>query len=179
VVDVLTWALVVGGLIVAVVAALNLFGLPRGRLRSDSLGRTQSLAFVMMGAGIAGFLWPPFPADDAIAEPWRFCWLGVLGAGFALLMGPEIWRSWRRRARTEGDALFFLRVNTNRHDWRPKHFVLLGASAASAPLTSLMPDNWWQFVAWIPFMVLLESLRILPFRRVRRPPNTLDSAPQP
>jgi hypothetical protein len=131
------------------------------------------------GAGIAGFLQPPFPAGDAPPKPWRFCWLGVLGVGFALLIGPEIWRSWRRKARTEGDPLFFLRLNTNPHDWRPKHFVLLGAFGASAPLTSLMTDNWWQLVAWIPFIVLLGSLRILPIQRGRRPPNTLGSAAQP
>jgi hypothetical protein len=177
--DVLTWALLVGGLSVAVVAALNLFGLARGRLRSDQLARTQSLAFVMIGAGIAGFLWPPFPAGDAPPEPWRFWWLGVFGAGVAVLIGPEIWRSYRRGARTGGDALFFLRMYTDPHDWRPQHFVLLGAFAASLVLPSLMPDNWWQLVGWIPFIVLLESLRTLPVHRGRRPPDTLGSAPQP
>jgi len=54
--DVLTWALLVGCLFVAVVSALNVFGLARGRLRSDSLGRAQSLAFGMSGAqaGVRG-----------------------------------------------------------------------------------------------------------------------------
>ena len=177
-VGVLTWAFVAGGLSVAAVAALNLFGLARGRLRSDSLRRTQSLTFVMMGAGIAGFLWPFSPAGDA-PEPWRFCWLGVMAAGFGLLIGPEIWRSYERRAGTEEDALFFLRVYTERGEWRTKHFFLLAAFAASVLLPSLMPDNWWQSVAWIAFIVLLRSLRILPVHRGHRPPNTLGSARQP
>ena len=79
----------------------------------------------------------------------------------------------------EGDALLFLRVYTDPHDGRSKHFVLLGALAASVLLPSLMPDDWWQLVAWIPFVVLLESLRTLPVHRGRRPPSPLGSARQP
>jgi len=86
VVDVLTGALLGGGIFVAVVAALNLFGLARGRLRSDSLGQAQSLASGMMGAGVAGFVWPPFPTGDAPPAPWRFFWMGVFAAGVALLV---------------------------------------------------------------------------------------------
>jgi len=177
--DVLTWALLVGGLFVTVVSALNVFGLARGRLRSDSLGRTQSLAFGMSGAGIAGFVWPPFPTGDAPPTPLRFFWMGVFAAGVVLLVGPEIWRGYKRSARAEGDALFFLRVHTDLHEWRPKHFVLLAALAASVLVPSLAPDNWWQLVAWLPFFVLLDYLRILPVHPGRRPPNTLGSAPQP
>jgi len=105
--------------------------------------------------------------------------MGVFAAGVALLVGPEIWRGYKRRARAEGDALFFLRVYTDPHEWRPNHFVLLGALVASVLLPTLMPDNWWQLVAWSPFLVLSNYLRILPIHRGRQPPSTHGSAPQP
>jgi MFS family permease len=176
---VLGWAFAVGGILVAVAAALNVLGLARGRLLKNPLGQIENLGFFMMGAGVAGFLWPPGAEGDAPVDPWRFYFFGVMGAGFVLLIGPEVWRSYRRRARAEADALFFLRLYTDAHDWRPKHFVLLGAFAVSVFLCSQVPDNYWQLVALIPLIALLESLRTLPVHHGRRPPNTLGSAPQP
>ena len=53
----------------------------------------------MMGAGVARFLWPPGFEGEAPPEPWRFYLFGVMGAGFVLLIGPEVGRSHRRSVR--------------------------------------------------------------------------------
>jgi len=175
----LAWAFAVGGLSLAVVAALNLFGLARGRLRSDPLGRIANLGLGMMGAGLAGFFWPTFPDGDAPPEPWRFHWFGVMAVGLALLLGPEFWRSYRQGVRTEGDALFFLRVYTDRTEWRPKHLVVPGAFAVSAFFFENVPDNsWWTWVTLIWFFAMCKSLSILPLHRGRREPNAYGSAPK-
>jgi len=171
------WAFVVVGVIMAVACALNLLGLAPSWLRTAPLGRIQTLGLGMVGAGVAGFLWF-FPADDAPVEGWRDYWLGVGALGLVLFGAPGAWRWFRQGQRHEG-TLFFLRVYTNLKDWRPKHLVLLAAFAAAGFLPSLAPDNWWQVVAFIPFLVLLESLRNLPIHRGRRPPNPLAPASQP
>jgi hypothetical protein len=170
------WAFVVGGLIMAVACALNLLGLAPRWLRTAPLGRIQTLGLGMVGAGLAGFLWF-FPADDAPVEAWREYWLGVGALGLVLFGAPDIWHWLRQGVRTDG--ALFLRVYTDRRDWRPKHLVLMGTLAASLLLPSLMPDNWWQLVAWVPFVAVAQSLGSLPIHRGRRPPIALGSAPQP
>jgi hypothetical protein len=144
------WGFVVLGLSYAVVCVLNLLGLARGRLRNGRSERMPTLASALMGIGLAGFFWSPGPPDASPAT-WHFYWLGVGAAGVVLLVVSCI-RRWRsdRRSSAKGDALFFLRAYTDLHDWRPRHFVLLAAFAASPLLASLMPDNWWQLVGSAP-----------------------------
>jgi membrane protein implicated in regulation of membrane protease activity len=132
----------------------------------------------MMGAGIAGFMWPSGPPDGTPAT-WHFYWLSVGFAGVVLLAAPETWRWFRRGARAEGDALFFLRVYTERNEWRPKHMVVLGVFAVSALVCQVVPDNsWWAWVALIWFLAMLRSLSILPLHRRRSQPKANGSARQ-
>jgi hypothetical protein len=139
VIRVLGWAFAVGGIFVAVAAALNLLGLAGGRLLKNPLGRIENLGFLMMGAGVAGFLWPPGSEGDAPPEPWRFYLFGVMGAGFVLPIGPEVWRSYRRRARAEADALFFL----HSPDWAADRCVVRSQRSSPTHAQAAYSANGW------------------------------------
>jgi hypothetical protein len=64
-------------------------------------------------------------------------------------------------------------MHTRRTEWQPRHLALSVAFVASIFLPSMAPENWWQLVAWIPFLVLAESLRSLPIHCGRAPGTDL------
>jgi hypothetical protein len=164
------WAFALLGLVMAVVCALNCLGLARGRLWIGG-ERMGILGLGMVSAGIAGFCWDIPLNDDPTGLTWRDYLLLLAGSGGLVLMaGSEVRRS--------GEAAAFrrwvrqgARIYTIRSEWRRKHFVVLGAVAASGYAMGFVPeDRWFYWVAILLFMALVERLKILPIHFGRRPP---------
>jgi hypothetical protein len=163
------WTIALGALSMAVACALNCCGLARGRLRTGE-GMRINLGLGMLAAGIAGFFWA-VPAGDGPIEPWRPYWLGLAAAGIVVFVSSEV-----RRA---AEALWLrvrqgARIYTIRSEWRPKHFVVLGAVAASSYAMGFVPeDRWFYWVAIVLFVAVVDHLKTLPIHFGRRPPNPL------
>jgi hypothetical protein len=168
------WAFTLGGLFMAVICALNCLGLARGRLRND-VGLSFNLGLGMVSAGLAGFFWD-IGFTDGPVETWRFYWLDLGAFGLVLMLvsaaresgkAPAFWRWIRQGAR----------IHTNRSEWRPKPFWLLGIIAVWFFALGFVPDdNWWFWVLFLALMGLLDALKILPIHRGRRPPKPLGSS---
>jgi hypothetical protein len=165
---VMAWTIAFGGIFMAVVCALNFLGLARGWLRTgaDPLG---GLGLGMVSAGLAGSVWA-MPINDEPFETWRQYWMLLGGLGLVLMIGSEVRRSgeagvlwrWVRHG---------ARFHTSRSEWRRKHFLVLGAVTALFFLPAFAPrDGWLFWVAFIPFLVLSDTLKILPIHFGRRPP---------
>jgi len=171
---VVAWAFSLGGLVMAVVCALNCLGLARGWLRTGG-ERIFILGLGMVSAGVAGFLWA-LPATDGPVEPWRDYWLLLAAAGLVLMGGSGVRRS--------GQAARFwrwvrqgARIHTSRSEWRPRHFLLMGMVAAWLFAVGFVPERgWWFLVILIPLLALTEQLKTLPIHFGRRPPNPIGPA---
>jgi hypothetical protein len=143
-------------------------------LQDLTCGLELTAAAIVRSAGLAGFCWA-LPVTDDPVEAWREYWLLVGGLGLVLILGSEfrrsgqaavVWRWVRQGAR----------IHTSRSEWRRKHFVVLGAVAASCYAMGFVPeDRWFFWVAIFLFLALVDRLKILPIHFGRRPPPVAPS----